>query len=890
MKWEMSTRGGPPTTSPTDLLALVREVTAALASAKDLDETLRLIARLTARSLGAWECDLYEYIPATRCLVATATWAVEPTPDDEDWLGDTIAVDELPDFRDALETDSPIELHVDDADLDPRIAAIMERWGEKSWLLVPLVFGGRPIGVAEVVEQRGVHRFTDEEKEIATTLAVPAAIAIHNARLRRRTAEQNRYLASLVDSSRTINATVDLDEVLRRVTREACEALEASRAAVYTYDAAEDAIVYQALHERGPESGGTDGALGCTYRLDDYPGERAILDAPTMVVEHADDPTLPPDRRESMSTYGETTVLSVPLRYQGEPLGILRLYESTTRREFGELELQFAAGLGELAGAAIHNAAAYRRQEARNRQLSALLEASTAMTSSIVLDDVLGQLAERAAVALGAPQCLIYEYDADRDSIVSRSLYTSPKTPVEDYEDTLGTAYPLNDYPSDRVILKRGEIVVEHASDERLGDDVRDSMAEWGEKTCLTVPLMFHGVALGLMEVIETECERRFSADELELARGLAEQAAVALHNAALFRQRREHEERLVAILQISQGIAASLDAAAVIDLVSEGIVDLFPRETTTAEIMLAAADERFCPAALRLSGGAETSSATRAADDLVARALERLAPLQEPWDYGRRLVVPLILQHRAEGYLDVRCALSRHISEDEIQLVQILINQAAVALENAANFARLETTYLETVTALAAAMEAKDHYTADHAQMLAKMAVSVGRRLGLGESELRDLQYASVLHDIGKIGIPGSILNKPEKLTDEEFRVMAEHTVIGERIISRIEYLAPIARVIRAAHERFDGTGYPDGLVGDEIPRLARIVFVCDAFHAMTSERPYRKAMPEQWALEELRRNAGGQFDPGVVAAFCEVWPRFEDADVEPRTAPLRA
>ncbi|RPI31467.1 MAG: HD domain-containing protein [Actinomycetota bacterium] len=302
----------------------------------------------------------------------------------------------------------------------------------------------------------------------------------------------------------------------------------------------------------------------------------------------------------------------------------------------------------------------------------------------------------------------------------------------------------------------------------------------------------------------------------------------------------------------------------------SEGIVDLFPRETTSAEIMLAAADERFCPAALRLSGGAETPSATRAADDLVARALERLAPLQEPWDYGRRLVVPLILQHRAEGYLDVRCALSRHISEDEIQLVQILINQAAVALENAANFARLETTYLETVTALAAAMEAKDHYTADHAQMLAKMAVSVGRRLGLGESELRDLQYASVLHDIGKIGIPGSILNKPEKLTDEEFRVMAEHTVIGERIISRIEYLAPIARVIRAAHERFDGTGYPDGLVGDEIPpaRPHRVRVRCLPRHDLRAAVPrgHARAVGPRRAAPQRRRSVRPRRGRGVL------------------------
>lgn len=118
----------------------------------------------------------------------------------------------------------------------------------------------------------------------------------------------------------------------------------------------------------------------------------------------------------------------------------------------------------------------------------------------------------------------------------------------------------------------------------------------------------------------------------------------------------------------------------------------------------------------------------------------------------------------------------------------------------------------------------------------------------------------------------------------------MAEHTVIGERIISRIEYLAPIARVIRAAHERFDGCGYPDGLIGDEIPQAARIVFACDAYHAMTSDRPYRKAMPEQWALEELRQNAGGQFDPAVVDAFCAVWPGFEDGGPEQRVASLRA
>jgi HD-GYP domain-containing protein (c-di-GMP phosphodiesterase class II) len=886
----MSTPGGPPTTSKTDLLALVREVTSLVASAQDLDETLRLIARLTGQSLGSWECDLYEYIPETRALVATATWAMEPAPDDDEWLGDSIAVDQLPDYRRALETGTTVELHVGDPELDPRIGAIMERWGEKSWLLVPLLFGGQPIGVAEVVERRYVHCFTEEEKEIAATLAVPAAIAIHNARLHRRMEEQNRYLASLIDSSRAITSTFDLDEVLSRVARESCDALGASYAAIYTYDAAQDAIVYRTRHDRAAADRASGDPLGTAYLLTQHPGERLILFAPTTVVEHAADMDLPADRRASLERWGEKTVLSVPLRYRDEPLGVLRLCEYHGERSFTPLELELAAGLGELAGAAIHNAAAYRRQEARNRELSALLEASKAMASSVVLEDVLAQLAERAAAALGAPQCLIFEYDADRQSLVSRGFHSAQGPSGATYAATLGTEYPLADYPGDRRILKEGEIVVQHATDPTLGDDVLDSMTEWGEKTRLSAPLMFRGRALGLMEIIETASGRRFTPDELELARGLAEQAAVAMHNAALFRQRKEHEDRLVAILEISHGIAASGDAAAVIDLVTEGIMGLFPRATTSAEVMLAGDHECFCPAGAQLGGGEAALTAARPPDGLVVRALERLAPLQEPWDYGRRLIVPLILQQRAEGYLDVRCERSRHISEDEIQLVQILMNQAAVALENAANFARLETTYLETVTALAAAMEAKDHYTAEHADMLARMAVSVGRRLGLGEAELRDLRYASVLHDIGKIGIPGSILNKPDKLTDEEFRVMAEHTVIGERIISRIEYLAPIARVIRAAHERFDGCGYPDGLIGDEIPQAARIVFACDAYHAMTSDRPYRKAMPEQWALEELRQNAGGQFDPAVVDAFCAVWPGFEDGGPEQRVASLRA
>lgn len=222
----------------------------------------------------------------------------------------------------------------------------------------------------------------------------------------------------------------------------------------------------------------------------------------------------------------------------------------------------------------------------------------------------------------------------------------------------------------------------------------------------------------------------------------------------------------------------------------------------------------------------------------------------------------------------------SQHLevrSRDEIGELSRAFNAMAAQIaadmrEKTDAYARLDASYLETVTALAAAMEAKDHYTAEHAESLAEMALAVGRGMGLSESELRDLHYAAVLHDIGKIGIPGRILNKPGKLSADEFAVMAEHTIIGERIISSIGNLRPVARIVRAAHERWDGRGYPDGLAAGEIPLASRILLACDAYHAMTSDRPYRHALPAAAALEELRSNVGTQFDPAVVAVFIDV------------------
>jgi putative nucleotidyltransferase with HDIG domain len=143
-----------------------------------------------------------------------------------------------------------------------------------------------------------------------------------------------------------------------------------------------------------------------------------------------------------------------------------------------------------------------------------------------------------------------------------------------------------------------------------------------------------------------------------------------------------------------------------------------------------------------------------------------------------------------------------------------------------------------------------------------------VRARLGLAAADLRTLRYGALLHDIGKIGVGSEVLNKAGTLTDEEFEEIRQHTVIGARMLERIPFFEDVHPIVRSAHERWDGRGYPDALAGEEIPLGARIVCACDAFHAMTSDRAYRRAMPEAEAIHQLVDNAGTQFDPEVVDA----------------------
>jgi diguanylate cyclase (GGDEF)-like protein/putative nucleotidyltransferase with HDIG domain len=245
------------------------------------------------------------------------------------------------------------------------------------------------------------------------------------------------------------------------------------------------------------------------------------------------------------------------------------------------------------------------------------------------------------------------------------------------------------------------------------------------------------------------------------------------------------------------------------------------------------------------------------AAAVLTSLAAAGLPLLLQGWDgfYGRSLVL-LAASMAICAYIP---ALGRKALREQNQLSELRRMQ-------------LEESYLSTIEALAAALDAKDRHTEAHSRETAALARAVGRRLGLDDEMLRFLEYGALLHDIGKIGVPGYILNKPGPLDDEEAAIMREHPVIGERIVASVPFLARIRPIVRAEHERWDGGGYPDRLSGEQIPIEARIIHACDAFQAMASDRPYRHARPRDWIIKEIRAQAGRQFDPKVAEALLGV------------------
>jgi HD-GYP domain-containing protein (c-di-GMP phosphodiesterase class II) len=235
---------------------------------------------------------------------------------------------------------------------------------------------------------------------------------------------------------------------------------------------------------------------------------------------------------------------------------------------------------------------------------------------------------------------------------------------------------------------------------------------------------------------------------------------------------------------------------------------------------------------------------------------------------------VPIINKGQLKGVVSIEAhADGKKFNNRDLEFMLVLAHQAAIAIDNAQLSNHLQKSYFDTISALANAVEAKDPYTLGHSERVTQYSITIAEQMGLLEEEIRTIQYSAILHDVGKIGISGNILNKVGRLSFEEYCAIKQHSVIGENIIKRVDFLQETRPIIRGHQEHYDGSGYPDGLAGDEIPLLARILSVADVFDALITDRPYRKAYGYKDAVNIIRENSGKYFDPKIVTVFLEIF-----------------
>ncbi|HET7555580.1 MAG TPA: diguanylate cyclase [Gaiellaceae bacterium] len=405
------------------------------------------------------------------------------------------------------------------------------------------------------------------------------------------------------------------------------------------------------------------------------------------------------------------------------------------------------------------------------------------------------------------------------------------------------------------------------------------------EESQIAVPLRYGARVIGVIAISKLGVGQ-FDEDDVRLLEVLAGHASVALENARLYEAQRREADHLKALLEFTGAIseaatpheigAETVHAAARL-LGGKKCALWLPGEDGDFRIA-AHADYDADPALRRLlelalpAADVHTVVGERSEPFLVTTAdAEGITTPPPGLDWPNLALAPLRNDGSLDGFISVRepTVASEHTIEEILRLLRGISDQAAVALERARSYDDLEETFVSTVEALANALEANDEYTSSHTRWITDASLRVGEALGLDGGALKQLELGALFHDIGKIGIPTSILLKPGPLTSEERRIMETHPELGERILEPIDRLAEVRTIVRSCHERWDGGGYPDGKAGEEISLEARIILVCDAFHAMTTDRPYRKRLSGEEACRRLRAGAATQFDPAVVDVF---------------------
>ena len=675
-----------------------------------LEDVFATIAERIGEAMTVWGVEIQTLDSERGLLVHEACWCSKGLSDeDRARVGETTPIGQRPSLSPVLDRHEIVEHHAGDPSLPYDERRYFEQRGFKSAVYVPLAMGGETLGVLTAIETRFVRTFTSIESDLLKQLCEMASVAIHNARLYRRIDEQKRHTDSLLEASQALSASLVLEDVMALVADGTYRALGVGSVDIYEYRAGEDSLVCVASRmPHDPE--GAEEWLGTVLPLDEHPSFRRVFERGVVIDYQSDDPGLPELDRElfdAMREFGEKSVIETGLFFGDEVMGCISLCSFEKSRHLNTEEQGLLVALASTAAMAIRNAKMFRLQEQQNRHRAALLDASRAITSTVVLDEVLARITREATLALDASQACVYSYDEAADTITYKALFERIPTPAAD--DAADTVYDLADYPGDRAMLMSREPVVHQLTDPDLSPDRRKGMAAYDEHTTLNVPLRFGDRPLGILRLYEMEHPRLYSESEIELAAGLGEQASIAINNARFYLSLDEQRRHLHSLLAISRALAGGDDAPTVCRTVTRMSAEAFGADRAilseldpvTGTLTTRAVFERAetpghdtADVAEPFDGVPATHGVPRGRAPIVKQLSDdTLDPLTRADMEARgdktRLSVPLTVRDEVVGVLILAwTGRERLVSSDEIEFAQGNGEQAALALSSVARHA----------------------------------------------------------------------------------------------------------------------------------------------------------------------------------------------------------
>lgn len=515
-----------------------------------------------------------------------------------------------------------------------------------------------------------------------------------------------------------------------------------------------------------------------------------------------------------------------------------------------------------------------------------LLMIADAIAHTSDMDKLMEQVVSCGHKIMNCSICLSYIWDRDAERFSPSQCYGLPHAKIPIFR----TEIPDERAESVKEVFKKNKtIIITNAF-------LISQMFSWLSdiNAVAMIPLVSKNEHLGLIIGIFKE-PREFTERDAKIMQGISYQVSSALEQARLYKDsinksmELSHKVETIQVMhEIDRSILSTLNSEEILETVTRIVTRIVPCERATIAFV---DNERkgFTFAAgfgtTVVPKGAfvpfENTSATeviktgRIQIETNLMDVKELLPIEEGLKkegFISHIRIPLIVKSEIIGILNIGSKRPAAFTTEDISTLEKLAYQISVALENARLFADLEELFIATVKSLSSAIDAKSPWTAGHSGRVTKYALDIGKEMGFSEKEMKDLELAGLLHDIGKIGTYESVLDKPGKLTDEEYEIIKKHPAKGAEILKEIKQLKDVIPFVKYHHERFDGRGYPEGLKDGDIPLGARIMSIADTFDAILSDRPYRPSPGIEYAMSEIKKNAGIQFDPKVAEVFLRV------------------